>query len=158
MLSTVHKIAAGLATATIATFWLSTAISEVFLDHSAIVVVKTLVLYGLLILIPSMAVAGGTGFRLAKGRRGGVLGAKSKRMPIIAANGVLILIPSALFLAASAQAGKFDTVFYIVQGLELLAGATNLVLLGLNIRDGRRMTAGKRRRAAMSGESSKTTV
>jgi hypothetical protein len=33
-----------------------------------------------------------------------------------------------------------------VQGIELVAGAVNMVLLGLNIRDGRRMTAGRRRR------------
>jgi hypothetical protein len=36
----------------------------------------------------------------------------------------------------SAAAGTFNTTFYIVQALELLAGATNLVLMGLNIRDG----------------------
>ena len=156
MLPTVHKTAAGLATATIATFWLSTVVSELFLGHSEIATVKTFILYGFLILIPSMAVAGGTGFRLAKGRRAGIPGTKSKRMPIIAANGILILIPSAFYLAVKAQAGEFDTAFYTVQAVELLAGATNLFLLGLNIRDGRRMTAGKRRRAARTRKGTKT--
>jgi len=39
-----------------------------------------------------------------------------------------------------AAAGTFDATFYLVQGLELLAGATNLGLMGLNIRDGLRMS------------------
>ncbi len=39
-----------------------------------------------------------------------------------------------------ALAGSFDTTFYAVQALELLAGATNLTLMGLNVRDGLRMT------------------
>ncbi len=147
MLSTVHKIAAALATATIATFWASTLFSEVFLDHTAITAVKTPIPYGFFVLIPAMALAGVTGAKLAKGRVGGVLGAKSKRMPIVAANGILILIPAALFLASKAQAGSFDTSFYVVQIFELFAGALNLTLLGLNIRDGRKLTAGKRRRA-----------
>ena len=61
-------------------------------------------------------------------------------MPFIAANGVLILVPCAIFLNRSAVAGTFDTTFYLVQGLEFLAGATNLGLMGLNIRDGLRMS------------------
>ena len=148
MIAKVHKIAGAIATLTIATFWLSTAVAELALGTGAVITVKTLIPYGFLILIPAMATAGGTGFRLAKGRTAGLIGAKRKRMPIIAANGVLVLIPSALFLAAKAQAGAFDTSFYAVQGLELLAGATNLFLLGLNIRDGRKMTAGRRLRRA----------
>ena len=57
-------------------------------------------------------------------------------MPFIADNGILILIPAALFLASKAKAAAFDTTFYAVQALELFAGATNVVLLGLNMRDG----------------------
>ncbi len=60
-------------------------------------------------------------------------------MPIIAANGILILIPSALFLASKADAREFDTAFYAVQTLELVAGAANIALLGLNMRDGLKM-------------------
>jgi hypothetical protein len=44
-------------------------------------------------------------------------------MPIIAANGILILIPSALYLASKGRAGEFDSAFYAVQTLELAAGA-----------------------------------
>jgi hypothetical protein len=53
---------------------------------------------------------------------------------------VLILVPCAIFLNRWTAAGAFDTTFYLVQGLEFLAGATNLGLMGLNIRDGLRMS------------------
>ena len=46
-------------------------------------------------------------------------------MPIIGANGVLILPPAAIFLDQWASLGTFDTKFYVVQGLELVAGAVN---------------------------------
>ena len=68
-------------------------------------------------------------------------------MPTIAANGMLVLIPSALFLASKAGSGAFDTTFYAVQAIEL-AGGMNIVLLGLNMRDGLRMNAQLRRRIA----------
>ncbi len=69
-------------------------------------------------------------------------------MPLIAANGVLVLIPSALFLASKARAAEFDAGFYAVQALELVAGATNITLLGLNMRDGLKMKGRLHRRPA----------
>jgi hypothetical protein len=146
MVSTLHKVAGALALAIICSFWFSTAISKLLMDEGAVVAVKTAIPWGFLVLIPALAAAGGTGFRLAKGRTAGLVGAKRRRMPFISLNGLLVLIPSALFLAARAKAGVFDAAFLTVQGIELVAGAVNMVLLGLNIRDGRRMTAGRRRR------------
>jgi hypothetical protein len=70
--------------------------------------------------------------------------AKKKRMPIIAVNGLLVLVPAAVYLSTKARAGAFDTGFYVVQIIELIAGATNLFLMGMSIRDGRAMTARKR--------------
>jgi hypothetical protein len=99
------------------------------------------------VLIPALAAAGASGFALAKGRRAGLIGAKAKRMPIIAANGILVLIPSALYLASKARAGEFDAGFYVVQALELVAGATNIALLALNMRDGLKMAGWLRDRA-----------
>lgn len=61
-------------------------------------------------------------------------------MPIIAFNGVVVLIDAALFLSARAAAGTFDTAFYVVQMIEPVVGGINIVLLGLNLRDGLRMT------------------
>ncbi|WP_324752043.1 hypothetical protein [Roseovarius sp. Pro17] len=67
-------------------------------------------------------------------------------MPFIAANGLLILIPSALYLSFKAQTEVFDMGFYTIQKLELIAGAVNITLLGLNMRDGMRMKGKLRRR------------
>ena len=144
----IHPIAGVLATVTIATFWLSTALSELFASQATVVAVKMTIPWGFLLLIPALAVAGGSGFSLAKGARRGLIGAKLKRMPFIAANGILILIPSALFLASKASAADFDASFYAVQVLELAAGATNIMLLGLNMRDGLKMRGWLRHRPA----------
>jgi hypothetical protein len=146
MLKLIHPVAGALALLTIATFWLSTALSELFASEATVTIVKMAIPWGFLLLIPSLAAAGGSGFALAKGRRAGLIGAKLKRMPWIAANGILVLIPSALFLASKAQAAEFDAMFYSVQTLELVAGATNITLLGLNMRDGLMMKGRVRRR------------
>lgn len=141
----IHPVAGALALVTIATFWLSTALSELFASQATVIAVKTAIPWGFLILIPALAAAGGSGFALAKGRRAGLVGVKVRRMPLIAANGIVVLIPAALFLAFKARAAEFDTVFYTVQAIELVAGAANITLLGLNMRDGLRMRGRFRR-------------
>jgi hypothetical protein len=65
-------------------------------------------------------------------------------MPVIAGNGLLILVPAAIVLDRWAAAGVFDARFYVVQAVELLAGGTNLTLMGLNVRDGLRLSGGLR--------------
>ena len=136
MLKIVHPVAGSVALLTIATFWLSTVISELSGSQALIASVKTTIPWGFLLLIPALAAAGGTGVLMSKGSRVGLVGTKFKRMPFIAGNGILVLIPSALFLASKASAGEFDTNFYLVQALELVAGGVNITLLGLNMRDG----------------------
>jgi hypothetical protein len=69
-------------------------------------------------------------------------------MPFIAANGVVVLIPSALFLASKASAAEFDASFYTVQALELVAGGANITLLGFNMPDGLKMRGWLRHRPA----------
>lgn len=135
----VHPVAGTLALLTIATFWFSTALSELFGSHETVTFVKSAIPWGFLVLVPALAAVGLTGMRLGAKMRGPVIAAKKKRMPIIAATGILILMPAAFYLSAKAQAGAFDTSFYVVQVLELLAGASNLTLLSLNMRDGLRM-------------------
>ena len=148
MTKVIHPVAGAVALLTITTFWLSTVLSELFASEAAVIGVKTAIPWGFLLLIPALAAAGGSGFALAKGRRAGLVGAKAKRMPFIAANGILVLIPAALFLAYKASHAEFDSVFYAVQSLELVAGAVNITLLALNIRDGLRMKGRLIRRAA----------
>jgi len=146
-LAKLHRIAGILAVACITSFQVATLVAEGFLDRSAVIAVKTALPFGLFLLVPALATVGISGVRLARGRKGGVLGQKLRRMPIIAANGLLVLIPAALYLAAKARAGDLDTAFYAVQGIELAAGAVNLWLMGLSIRDGLKMTAARRRAA-----------
>lgn len=142
----VHLSSAVIATLCIATFFTSSILTEIFGTHESIAMVKRLIVMpGLFILIPAIAMTGGTGFALSNNRKGRLVENKKKRMPFIAANGILVLLPSAIFLNLWAESGLFDTQFYIVQVLELVAGATNLTLMGLNIRDGLRLS-GKFRR------------
>lgn len=146
-----HGIAAATATLCIATFFLSTLLVEIFGSYEAVSTVKSLILVpGIFILVPAIAITGGSGFALSKSRKGKLIKAKKKRMPFIAANGVLVLIPCAILLERWATTGTFDTSFYVVQSIELLAGATNLTLLGLNIRDGLQISGRLRKSAASS--------
>lgn len=139
MITIIHPLVGTIALLTIATFWLSTALSELFASEATVIAVKTAIPWGFLVLVPALAATGGSGFALAKGRRAGLIGEKLRRMPLIAANGILVLIPAALFLAFKARAAELDTSFYAVQVLELVAGAANITLLALNMRDGLRM-------------------
>lgn len=135
-----HRIFGLLATATIALFFGATILVEVFGSPQAVAELKRLVVFpGLWVLVPAVAATGGSGFAAGHGRSGRLIGAKKRRMPWIALNGMLVLVPCALVLHHWSAAGRFDTAFYLVQGLELLAGAANLTLMGLNIRDGMRM-------------------
>ncbi|MCC2113555.1 MAG: hypothetical protein KDJ16_16085 [Hyphomicrobiales bacterium] len=140
MILRIHAIAGGLGLATIATFWTSTVLVELFGDAAAIAAVKTAILWGMIVLIPSMVTVGATGARLGTGRTDPDILAKKRRMPIIAANGLLVLVPSAVVLAIKANAGVFDSWFYGVQLLELAAGATNIVLMSVNLRMGLLLT------------------
>lgn len=139
MKARLHGFFGAVALLCIATFWVSTAVSEVFLDLVDVTAVKNAILAGMWLLIPAMAATGGSGFSLAGARRGRLVEVKARRMKIVAANGVLVLLPSAFVLASWANAGRFDGAFYTLQALELLAGAVNITLLVLNMRDGLRL-------------------
>ncbi|MCS4505779.1 hypothetical protein NYO91_16970 [Arhodomonas aquaeolei] len=144
MSARVHAGAGVLALALIAIFWMSTVISELWLGEAAVVRVKTDILWAMTVLIPALMATAASGSRMARGRGGALLGRKRRRMPVIAANGVLV--PCAVFLQMRASVGMLDGTFFAVQALELLAGAVNLTLMGLNMRDGLRL-AGRPRPA-----------
>lgn len=142
-----HAVAGILAFVLIASFWLSTAISELFGTPAAIAAVKQAIVWAMLVLVPALAATGASGFRLGKGMRLPMVTAKKKRMPFIALNGLLVLLPSALFLNAKAAAGDFGTAFMTAQAIELAAGLINLTLMGFNIRDGFALSARRQRLA-----------
>jgi hypothetical protein len=140
MKTKIHAIAGIIGFLTIALFWTSTLYSELFTDHATIAVIKAAILKGMFVLVPAMIIVGASGMSLGGKRQDRLSLAKKKRMPIIAANGLLILVPAAFYLEFKAASGAFDTSFYAVQFLELLAGFTNLAMMGLNIRDGLTLT------------------
>lgn len=135
-----HPIAGVLAILLISVFWFGTLGSELFGTEDDIRTVKMMIPWGFLVLVPSLAAAGATGSSLARGRTDEAVGRKRRRMPFIAANGIFILVPAALFLAFKADTYEFDATFYAVQALELAAGALNLTLLGSSLLDGLRLT------------------
>ena len=139
MIRFIHALAAGIALATIAAFWTSTVVALLFPDPVHLVAVKTGIARGLWILIPALAVAGASGAWLGRGREAALVNRKRRRMAAIAANGLLVLVPCALWLANRAVSGPFDTLYAAIQALELLAGAVNIVLLGANAADGLRL-------------------
>lgn len=146
MIAKIHPIAGVIGFLTILTFWTSTVYTELFGTHATIATAKGMILSGMFILVPAMVVVGASGMSMGSRRKDAPARAKKKRMPFIAANGLLILLPLAFYLESKASIGAFDTTFYILQAIELIAGATNLFLMGLSIRDGR--TMGNRRRLA----------
>lgn len=136
MIKAIHPIAGCLAFACVAAFLGGTVVAKLSGSTEAISVVKQAIPWGFFILAPAMAAAGGTGFVQSRDRDNTRIRAKRRRMPFIVANGCLVLIPAALFLANRAAEQDFGAMFQAVQTVELIAGALNLVLLGLNIRDG----------------------
>lgn len=130
----------------ILTFWCSTVLVELLGSEAAIAAVKQAIPWGFLILVPALAITGATGWKLAGRAKGPRIQAKKRRMPIIAANGLLILVPSGLYLSRLAAQGDFGTTFHAVQAVELTAGLINLILMSMSVRDGLRLTGRLRNR------------
>ncbi len=136
----IHRVASTFALLLPAIFFTATVTSEVTRDPQLIANVKLAIAWGLIGLIPSMALAGWTGSRLAGGSQHQWVERKRRRMRGVAINGLLVLVPCALVLAWLAHRGSFGTVFIAVQAVELVAGPVNVVLLGMNARDGLRLS------------------
>ncbi|UVC07667.1 hypothetical protein IHQ71_21085 [Rhizobium sp. TH2] len=145
-----HAVAGSVALLLVLSFLTITILSELSMDAENVILAKRMVLYGIALLIPMMAVTGGSGFSLAAGRVGPLVELKKKRMRLIAANGMLVMLPSAIWLYYSAAKGEFGTAFMVVQAIELVGGFTQLYLLGRNFRDGLRLSGRLRRRPAIS--------
>ena len=136
MISRIHPIAGVVGFLTILTFWSATALSDLSGSVRAIISVKESIPWGFLALVPALAVTGATGLRIAGASTNPRVARKKRRMLFIACNGLLVLMPAALYLATLASRGEFGITFYVIQVVELAAGAVNLILMALNIRDG----------------------
>lgn len=143
----VHAIAGAVAFATILVFWSGTVMSVLFGPPTAVAAVKAAIVWGLIVLIPALAAVGASGMALGRHRNDRSVQRKKRRMPIIAGNGLVILVPCAIFLSMRADRATFDAWYYGIQGVELIAGAANLTLMGLSLRDGLTMTGRMRRRS-----------
>ena len=136
----VHPIAGGLALLTMLAFWTSTVAVELVGSTDDIVAVKHAIMWGLLVLVPALAATGGTGFLRAGRSKNAHILAKKRRMQVVAPIGILVLVPCVLYLGATSSASGHGTYFHEVQAVELVAGAVNITLMSLNVRDGLRLT------------------
>lgn len=134
----IHVAAALLAMLSILCFLAMAIGAELFPQSMA--TLRKAIAWGLLLLVPALVTTAVTGHRLARGQRGRIVGDKLLRMQWMAANGILVLAPSALWLAWRAAAGEVHGLFGVVQMVEIAAGATNLCLLLHNLRDGLRLS------------------
>ncbi|KAB6717889.1 MULTISPECIES: hypothetical protein [Roseobacteraceae] len=144
MLPKFHAAFGAAALLIIATFWAATVTTIVIGDKYLIVMAKTGIAWGLWALIPMLILTGLSGNRLGQNLRGPLIGAKQKRMKIIAFNGIIFLVPSALILLPLAMQGQGGLPYWGIQTVEPLAGAATITLLSFNMRDGLRLS---RRRA-----------
>jgi len=127
-----HAMFGGLAIVVIGVFFGATVVVELFGTHEQVALVKLRILQTIPLLVLLLAGAGIMGNRVGAGWTDPLVAAKRRRMAFAAINGLALLIPSAVLLARWSAAGRFDTMFYAVQAVELLAGGTNIVLLSRN--------------------------
>lgn len=132
-----HPVAGVVGMLMIICFLLSSIVVEVFGDEQMIRWVKSMIVYGLFILVPAIAITGISGVKRSSCYpHHQILSKKLMRMKVIGGNGICVLIPCALVLDYFASHGEFGLLFVVVQGIEYIAGLTNLGLMGLNMRDG----------------------
>lgn len=135
-----HAAAGAVAMLTILGLQTAIALGEPTGYPAEIAALREAILYVVcLVLIPAMIAAGASGFRLGRGGRGPVIAAKRARMQAIAAIGLIVLLPLAIGLWVLAAQGMVEGRFHLLQRIETLAGLVNLLLLGLNMRDGLRL-------------------
>lgn len=138
-LKNIHKVAAILAFLLITSFLTSTIIADLLATPEKIAQVKNTILMFIPILILAMIATGLSAKKLYPSAVTGKFKLKQTRLKVAAINGTLILLPAAIVLAKWSALGQFDGLYWTVQILEVIAGMTNLTMIGLNIRDGIRL-------------------
>jgi hypothetical protein len=139
-----HLAVAVGALALITTFLVSSAVTELIGNAGDVHSLRQWIVFGLPALIACLATAALSGRRLARNSRAKVIRRKQRRMQIVAATGIAVLVPCALILdglTSGASAGSAVTALEIT---EIVAGALNLALLVLNFRDGRGLSRPRR--------------
>lgn len=140
-----HAAAGGTAMLTILAFQALLWRAEASGYPEDILAARVAILWGVgLVLVPAMAGAGISGAVMGRGWKRPEIAAKARRMRVIAANGLLVLLPLAIALWWLASKGMVEERFFWLQRLEMLAGLVNLALLGLNMRAGLRLRRPRR--------------
>ena len=144
----IHRAAGLVAFSLVATFWTTSVIVELAGTRAAIAAAKEAIAWGLVALVPAVIVANASGMYRARARTGrdhklpALLVRKRRRGIAVAVIGLTVLLPCALWLAWEAPGtAPLSSTFHAVQAIELVGGGINLILLGLNARDGYRMRA-----------------
>lgn len=136
----IHLSGAVGALALISTFLVSSAVTEMAGNAADVHSLRQWIVFGLPLLIGCLAAAALTGRRLARKSRAAVIRRKQRRMQAVAALGIVVLVPCALILDALTASASVSAVVTGLELTEMLAGALNLTLLLLNVRDGRRLS------------------
>ena len=140
MKSKVHAVAGVLGFLLITTFVTSTVGSELFGSDETIAAVKTWLFRGVFVLLVALIAAGASGVSLLGKRTDSLALVKQKRGPIGFMTSLLVLLPCSYLLSKWASVGSFDEWFYVVQAAELAASSVVIAMIGLNIRDGLKLT------------------
>jgi hypothetical protein len=135
-----HLSAAVGAIAIITTFLLSSTITVLIGNAADVHTLRQWVVFALPLLVGCLAAAALTGRRLARKSRAAVIRRKQRRMQIVAAVGIVVLVPCALILDGLTAGASNGGVVSALEITEILAGAANVTLLALNFRDGRGLT------------------
>lgn len=140
MKKSIHAIAGVIGFICILAFVVSTVVTAAFGGPEAYTTVKGYIFLGCFVLVLALLVAGGTGVSLLGKRQELLALTKQTRGPIGFMTSLIILLPSAFFLARWSAAGNFSTMFFMVQALEIAASTVVIAMIGLNIRDGMALT------------------
>ena len=139
MYSKIHKVSGIVALLVISSFFISSLYGEIIGNHNIIIAIKTYIVFTIpvmLILMPTCAI---TGKKMAGKSKSQIVKSKNKRVKFIALNGI-ILITLAIVLYKRAINGEIDSDFLTIQIVEFVFGLTNIIMLGLMIKDGRILT------------------
>ncbi|MBK6605039.1 MAG: hypothetical protein IPG24_06020 [Leptospiraceae bacterium] len=103
---------------------------------SRIITAKQIIAWLIPFLVITLIGTGISGRKLAGKSTNILIIRKQSRMKFIAANGILILLPSAYILLYLSKIQPVTNLFWILQTLEISSGLINLTLLILNAKDG----------------------
>ncbi|SEH33401.1 hypothetical protein [Magnetospirillum fulvum] len=133
----IHPLAARATLGLFVLIWGSAVAAGLFADREMLAFIKEVVVWTLFLLTPLTMLTAGTGLILGRARPGPITDRKRRRLRLIVAIGIVILLPATLVLDAMVQSDSYDaTLFLVFQGIELVAGLVLLTLMGISVRDG----------------------